>query len=203
MRLPPEPGRAVAVTGELAERLAVFELLVRRWTQRINLVSRHDLADLRRRHIEDSLQLVDLLPSHGRIVDLGSGAGFPGLIVGLATGRPVTLIEADTRKASFLREAARATGTAADVRAVRIEHAGITDAGIVLARALAPLPQLLGLAQPLMRPGAMALFLKGARVADELAAAAVAWRFALARHPSRTTSDGCILEISGLAPVPA
>ncbi len=154
------------------------------------------------RHIADSLQLVPLMPpALDRAIDLGSGAGFPGLILALATGVPFDLIEADQRKAAFLREAARITGAPVHVHAVRIEAADLPPAPLITARALAPLPKLLGLAAPLLAPGGQCLFLKGADVQTELTHAAAQWHMQVERIPSRTAPDACILRISDLSRV--
>ena len=190
--------RRTNVSRETSERLDRFEATLRRWNRRINLVGDRTLADLTARHIDDSLQLVALLPPSGRIVDLGSGAGFPGLIVALATGRHVTLVEADRRKAAFLQEAGRATEAPVTVIARRVEASGLVDVDVVLARALAPLPLLLTLASPLLRRDGVCLFLKGARAASELTEAEARWQMEVLRHPSATAPDGCILEIRSL-----
>ena len=135
-------------------------------------------------------------PLPARAIDLGSGAGFPGLILALATGTPFDLIEADQRKAAFLREAARVTGAPVRVHATRIESAGLAPAPLVTARAVAPLSKLLALAAPLLAPGGQCLFLKGASVQSELTHAAAQWHMHVERIPSRTAPDACILRIS-------
>jgi 16S rRNA (guanine527-N7)-methyltransferase len=127
---------------------------------------------------------------------LGSGAGFPGLILALATRVPFDLIEADQRKAAFLREAARVTDAPVRVHATRIEAAGVAPAPLVTARAVAPLSKLLALAAPLLAPGGQCLFLKGASVQSELTHAATQWHMHVERIPSRTAPDASILRIS-------
>jgi 16S rRNA (guanine527-N7)-methyltransferase len=177
-------------------RLERFTALLQRWNSRINLVAPRDLPNLWTRHIEDSLQLAPLIPTGAAITDLGSGAGFPGLILAIATNSPVTLIESDTRKASFLREAARETGAQATVVNTRIEAATVPQAPIITARALAPLPQLLDWAVPHLQPDGFCLFLKGRKADDELTDAAAKWHMTIARTPSRTDPDGVILALS-------
>ncbi len=135
-------------------------------------------------------------PLPARAIDLGSGAGFPGLILALATGVPFDLIEADQRKATFLTEAARVTGAPVHVHATRIESAGLAPAPLVTARAVAPLSKLLALATPLLAPGGQCLFLKGANVQSELTHAASQWHMHVERVLSRTAPDACILRIS-------
>lgn len=191
------------VSRETSERLAVFEALLLKWNARINLIGRNEAPQLRQRHVEDSLQLLALLPAEEAVVDLGSGAGFPGLIIAIAGDRPATLIEADARKASFLREAARATGASVDVVNARIEHCGVRGARVVTARALAPVARLLALSSPLLAPEAVCFFPKGGNIDAELTAAEAGWQMSVKRHPSRTASDGCILEVRHLQPARA
>jgi 16S rRNA (guanine527-N7)-methyltransferase len=191
-----------SVSRETLDALARFAALLVRWNRTVNLVSANDESALWQRHIADSLQLIPLLhPLPGRAIDIGSGAGFPGLILALATGVPFDLIEADQRKAAFLREAARTTGAPVRVLAVRSESANIAPAPLVTARAVAPLPKLLELAAPLLAPGGQCLFLKGASVQEELTMAAAQWHMREERVASRTAPDACILRISNLSRV--
>ena len=192
----------MSVSRETLERLAAFAALLERWNRRINLVSPHDLERLWPRHIEDSLQLLPLIPpGTTALTDLGSGAGFPGLVVAIATGMPVTLVEADQRKCAFLREAIRSTAADATVVPGRIEAVRLPLASLITARALAPLPRLLELAAPHLAPGGTCLFLKGAGVQDELTAARREWHMQVMATPSRTESRATILAITGLARV--
>ncbi|MCQ8239406.1 16S rRNA (guanine(527)-N(7))-methyltransferase RsmG [Rhizosaccharibacter radicis] len=192
---PPFPDQPPAVR----EKLVAFAALLRRWNARINLVSPADLPVLEQRHVADCLQLVPLLPPDAAtLTDMGSGAGFPGLILAIATGLPATLIESDQRKASFLREAARTCGASVSVLPQRLEEARPPPAPVVTARALAPLGRLLGWAEPLLAPGGICLFLKGRQAGDELTAAAAEWHMAATRIPSRTSADGVILRLSDI-----
>src|SRR5215469_3514151 len=182
-----------SVSRETLERFA--ELLLQ-WNRRLNLISRRDEAVLWERHIEDSLQLAKLMdPPPDRAIDIGSGAGFPGLILAIATGVHFDLIEADQRRAAFLREAARRLDAPVDVHAARVEAVQLRPVPLVTARAVAPLAALLGLAAPLLAPGGACLFLKGANVDDELTAAAAEWHIQVQRLPSRTFG-GSILRIT-------
>ncbi|HLY90767.1 MAG TPA: 16S rRNA (guanine(527)-N(7))-methyltransferase RsmG [Acetobacteraceae bacterium] len=184
------------------ETLDRFATLLLRWNRTVNLISANDEPLLWDRHIGDSLQLVPLLvPPPDRAIDLGSGAGFPGLILAIATGIPFDLIEADKRKAAFLREAARITGAPVQVHTVRIEAARVAPAPLVTARALAPLPRLLSLAAPLLTPDGTCLFLKGTNARTELTHAATQWHMQVQSVPSRTIPDACILRISHLSRV--
>ncbi len=185
------------VPRETVERLVVFEHLLRRWNARINLVAPASLDDLWRRHIEDSLQLAPWLPKTGLAIDIGSGAGFPGLILALATELPFLLVEADHRKASFLREAARATATNVEIAACRVEAVRRTG-DVITARAVAPLSRLLALAAPRLKPSGVCLLLKGAGAAAEISSAEATWRFGIEQHASITHRDGAILRLHGI-----
>ena len=163
---------------DVYDRLRAYAGLLATWTRRINLVSAADRGAIWPRHVEDCLRLrASMPPGAERGIDLGSGAGLPGLVLAIATGVWFDLIEADQRKAAFLREAARLTGAPVRVHAVRIEHADVAPAPLVTARALAPLPRLLGLAAPLLAAGGTMLAPKGARSAEELRAARAGWSF--------------------------
>ncbi|QEO17159.1 16S rRNA (guanine(527)-N(7))-methyltransferase RsmG [Acetobacter vaccinii] len=185
-----------SVSRETQERLEVFAALLQKWNSRINLVSPKDMDRLWDRHILDSLQLVPLLQGHGRFIDMGSGGGFPGVVVGIATGIPGVLIEADQRKATFLREAARATQADLTVVCSRLEQAEVAPAPVVTARALAPLGKLLDWAFPLLAPGGVCLFLKGQQAGQEIREAEQAWRMDVQSFASQTSSDGVILKVS-------
>ena len=189
-----------AVPRETLRRLQAFEALLRRWNTRVNLVSPADLDVLWPRHIEDSLQLAPFLAEAQDGIDLGSGAGFPGLILAIVTSLPFTLVEADQRKAAFLREAARATKTEVTIAVCRIEVLRQT-AEIVTARALAPLPRLLKLACPLLRTHGQCLFLKGADAPAQLALARRRWSFEVEQYRSHSHPDGVILRLHGIMPL--
>jgi 16S rRNA (guanine527-N7)-methyltransferase len=185
----------------IASRLHTYADLIRAWNPRLNLVSRTDLDSLEGRHIADSLQLAELIPEAvDRAIDLGSGAGFPGLILAIATGIAFTLIESDRRKAAFLLEAARRTRAPATIVAQRAEACHGLTASLVTARALAPLPRLLTLAAPFVAPGGCLLLPKGANAAAELTAATADWNMRVERFPSATAPGAVILRITDLAP---
>ncbi len=186
-----------SVSRETRARLDAFAALLLRWNSRINLVSRGDEADISSRHIDDSLQLLNLIPSGTqRAIDLGSGAGFPGLVLAIATRIPFDLVESDQRKCAFLREAARATQAPAKVHARRIEAANLEPATLITARALAPLKTLLGLAAPLLAKGGVCIFPKGESADREIEEASAAWTMRIERIISRTDRSGVILRIS-------
>lgn len=179
------------------QRLETFADLLALWNSRINLVSRRDLPHLWHRHIADSLQLIPLMPdSLSSAIDLGSGAGFPGLMLAIATNVPFTLIEADQRKAAFLAEAARLTNAPHRVLNIQIERARLTPARLVTARALASLTALLTFAEPLLTPDGVCLFPKGKNLEPELTQAARQWHMRLERLPSRTDPEASVLRVS-------
>lgn len=193
------------VSRETAERLDRFAALVAHWTARINLVSRASLAEIHTRHILDSAQLFDLAPAGWRHwADLGSGGGFPGIVIAILArdrcpGARVTLVESDQRKAAFLRTAVRELDLPADVRAARAGDLPPLAADVLSARALAPLADLLPLALCHLAPGGIALFPKGRRAGEEVAAARRNWRFEAESLPSLTDPEARILRIGGIA----
>jgi len=198
--LPPLPGLP-SVSRETLDRLHSYAALLEKWTAVINLIGSADRGDIWSRHIADSLRLLPLIPpGTARGIDLGSGAGLPGLVIALASNIPFDLIESDQRKAAFLQEAARVTDAPVQVHAARIEVANLPPAPLVTARALAPLNALLALAAPLIAPGGTALFPKGARAAEELKQARETWRMDVVQHTS-PGQPGAILSITGLHPV--
>lgn len=185
------------VSRETLDRLAMHLDLLRRWQKATNLVGPSTLADPWRRHVLDSWQLWPLLPESTRVlVDLGSGAGFPGLVLAILGVPEVHLFEADRRKATFLREAARQCGAAVTVHAERIETADPVDADVVSARALAPLPKLLELAEPFVSTRTLCLFPKGKQLHIELTAAAEMWFMDVNPALSITEPDAAILRIT-------
>ena len=151
------------------------------------------------RHVADSLQLITLMPRPvARGVDLGTGGGFPGLVLAIATGVPFDLIESDRRKASFLRSAVLETGAPATVHCCRIEDAAVPPAALVTSRALAPLVRLLPLAARFLTSDGICLFLKGEKAEEELASAKSGWTMVVDRVPSRTNVDGVVLKVGEL-----
>jgi len=192
---------ALRLDDETVARLARYLDLLAQWQERINLVGRSTLDDPWRRHILDSAQLRDLIPAGApEITDLGSGAGFPGLVLAILGAGRVTLVDSDQRKCAFLREAARLTGAAVSVRAVRIESLPPRSADVVTARALKPLPELLALAAPLLRPHGRCLLLKGAGAAAELTAAGQAWTMHTEMRPSLSDPAGVVLHLTDIEP---
>jgi 16S rRNA (guanine527-N7)-methyltransferase len=192
------------VSRETGERLDLLVTELRRWQGIKNLVGPGTLDAVWTRHIADSLQLLDLAPEGCAWVDLGSGAGFPGLVIGIAAlareGMRVDLVESNGRKCAFLRHVARLTGAPVTVHQARLEDVIGRFAGVdvVTARALAPLSRLLAWAEPLLTTGTTGLFPKGREVDAELTEAAKSWRFAAELVPSRTDSAARIVRIHSL-----
>jgi 16S rRNA (guanine527-N7)-methyltransferase len=189
------------VSRESLDRLKEFVALLLHWQGRINLIASSTIDQIWRRHIADSLQVLPLLPkSANTLLDLGSGAGFPGLVLAIASGFEAILVESNNKKSAFLREAARQTGASATILTTRIEtlnHAMLPPRiDAITARALAPLSLLIDYASPWLALGAPGFFLKGQNVDDELTEAAKSWRFAYRKHPSVTDAKGVVVEIT-------
>jgi len=194
------------VSRETFERLQAFEQLFLKWNHSINLAAPSTLDDVWRRHILDSAQLARIAPAAMRWVDLGSGGGFPGLVLGfLLVERPdasIDLVESNRKKASFLQSVIGQFNLPARVVAKRIDdsYALVSAPEIVTARALAALPDLLDLSAPWLAKGARALFHKGRDYRAEVEESTHRWTFDLVEHPSMTDAHGVILEISDLRP---
>jgi 16S rRNA (guanine527-N7)-methyltransferase len=192
------------VSRETGERLDLLARELRRWQGIKNLVGPGTLDAVWVRHIADSLQLLDLAPKARTWADLGSGAGFPGLVLGIAAlereGMTVELVESNGRKCAFLRHVARLTGAPVTVHQARLEAVigRFTGTDVVTARALAPLPRLLAWTEPLLTTGTTGLFPKGREAEGELTEAAKSWRFCAELLPSRTDSDARIVRIHSL-----
>jgi 16S rRNA (guanine527-N7)-methyltransferase len=195
------------VSRETEDLLKRHLALLSRWNARINLVSPATLARAWDRHIRDSAQLWPQAPAAPRRwVDLGSGAGFPGLVIAaiaadISPRTEVVLIESDGRKAAFLLAVLAETGLPARVLTARAEDVAPLAADVVSARALAPLPQLLPLVARHLAPAGIALLPKGRQADAEIAAARRKWRFGRASFPSLTDREGHVLKLSGIARV--
>lgn len=194
---------AADVSRETLERLMAYASLLVKWQGAINLVGADSLADIWRRHMLDSAQLATYIPPDTAVItDLGSGAGFPGLVLSIILDNPVHLVEASGKKAAFLREAVRLTEAPAIIQNRRIERADAWQSDVVVARALAPLAQLLDYAEPFLRSAgadATCIFLKGARAEEELTEASKSWTMKVERFQSVSDPSGIILRIRDIA----
>lgn len=203
--LPDACAKQLAVSRETLDRLKTYVSLLQHWNPRINLVGRNSLDDVWRRHILDSGQLAALAPPGRPWIDLGSGAGLPGLILAIMRAGPMHLVEADARKCAFLREAARLTGTDVTIHNGRIEtvtaELAAQTPALITARALAPLPKLLPLVHAMAGSNTMVLLPKGRDVEVELTETSKSWNMRVQRHPSLSDPDGRILQIEGLSRV--
>lgn len=198
---------ASAVSRETMDRLRAYEALLLKWQKSINLVSSATLTHLWPRHMWDSAQLAHLAPVEARRwIDLGSGAGFPGIVVAALlrerTGFRMELVESDQRKSAFLREAARVVDVPLRVYTCRIEDFRLDEAGgepdVVSARALAPLSQILAWASPFWGKATIGLFPKGRSVTDELTDSRKDWIFDAEAIASQSDPSGTVLKLWGL-----
>lgn len=194
---------AYDVSRETTAALDLYVEQLTRWQTIKNLVGPSTLSEVWSRHVADALQLLSLAPTAKRWVDLGSGAGIPGLILAIAgrgQGIHVTLIESNARKCAFLTEAARLTGAPATIRNARIEAVigTLGEVDVVCARALASLEQLLDWSGPVLKSGTIGLFPKGRDVQAELTQASARWTVTYDLVPSRTDPDARIVRVSAL-----
>jgi 16S rRNA (guanine527-N7)-methyltransferase len=201
----PDKAEALTITPvsrETEARLDRYVALLGQWQTKTNLIAPSTLPHLWTRHISDSLQLLALAPNAKSWIDLGSGGGFPGVVLACAladtSGAMVHLVERNAKKSAFLREALRVTASPGMVHLSDIEDIVdrvVSPIDCVTARALAPLHQLIGFAEPLMMKGAKALFLKGQDVESELTEATKYWKMKPNLHSSRTGGQGWIVEL--------
>lgn len=197
-------GRDMSEFGRAASRLSLYQELVLKWNPVINVVAKSTESVIWQRHFLDSAQIFQDLPDAARDwVDLGSGGGFPGLVVAiladdLAPRLRVTLVESDKRKSVFLREVIRETGISATVRSERIENLPSGMADVVSARALSSLGMLCQHAEKLLRPAGTAIFLKGESAESEIALARQSWSFRLDLRPSITERHASVLVLKDL-----
>lgn len=206
IRGPADFAAAFAVPRETVEKLELYADLLRQWQRAVNLVAPSTLDDVWHRHFADSAQLLGHAPNAKIWVDLGSGGGFPGLVIAILLANHenqfVHLIESNGRKCAFLSEVARHTGAAVEIHEGRIENFArggqIGPADVVTSRALAPLKLLLHLAHGFFSERTLGLFLKGRDARQEIGEALPQWRFEFDCAPSRTSGEGMIVEVRNL-----
>lgn len=197
---------ALNVSRETIDQLRAFEALVEKWSPKINLVSKSELTKLWDRHIIDSVQLFQYAPQTGHWLDIGSGGGFPGVVVavlsqGLGQDHQFTLIESDQRKCAFLRTAGRTLGLGLTVQSERIEDVPPKNADILTARALANLDTLLGFAERHLADTGIALFPKGETWKKEHESAQDGWSYRCEVIKSETNAAAAVLKIQDIARV--
>lgn len=199
---------AIPVPRETVVRLEKHRALLAAWAVRINLIGPQEIGQYWRRHALDSLQLLRHAPGAAHWIDLGSGAGFPGLVLAcgliFCPGAEVTLIEPNPKRVAFLREALRATGAPARVLAIKGENYApdTREMPVITARALAPLERIIHSQSAMFARGAVGLFLKGADAEQEIARARQSWDFTVSLEPSLSDPRGRIVRLEGVAPCP-
>ena len=191
--------RIFDVSRETLDCLILFADLLENWQKSLNLVGAETMKDFWRRHILDSAQLIPYVENTDRVVtDLGTGAGFPGLVLSIILNKKVGLVESSGKKISFLKEAARITGAPVSIHHGRIESLVLPKSDIIVSRALAPLDKLLSLSFPHLGPDGTCLFLKGRRFDEELTVAEKKWKMRIQSFSSITDSGGKIILIEDI-----
>ena len=199
-----EVGERLDVSRETLERLKRYVELLLKWQRAINLIGPNTAQNIWCRHILDSGQLMAHLPTtSGPVVDIGSGAGLPGMVLAIMGVTDVHLIDSDSRKCAFLHEASRVTGTAVQIHNSRVETAEIAPAAIVTARAVAPLKRLIELTQSVSKQNTVFFFFKGKDVKNELTEIKKNWNMSLDVIPSYSSTEGVILRMESLTRVDA
>lgn len=190
------------VSRETLDRLEAYRELLLKWSNRINLVGPATLEHFWARHALDSAQLLPLAgPNNRTWLDMGTGAGFPGLVIAaMIREQPsalVVLVEPNAKRCAFLREAARILSAPVEIHCGKIENLSHGTVDVVTARAFTALDRLLTLSEPFCAPSTKRLFLKGAEVRAEIDKASTNWTFQSRLHPSLSDPRGCVLEING------
>ena len=196
---PDEFHRALNVSRETMERLNIYLVLLKKWQKAINLVSRKSLEECWRRHFFDSGQLLRHIPVGAKsVLDIGSGAGFPGLVLAIMGAPDVELVESDERKCLFLREVSRETSTPVTVTNQRIESITPKTYDVVTSRACAPLDVLLSYSKPYLHLSTVCLFPKGRSLDEELTTAKKRWNMRYSLLASASDSAGRIVRLEGI-----
>ncbi len=191
-----EFAKLVNVSRETLDKFKLYVELLEKWQRRINLVATSTLADVWQRHLLDSAQLVRFYPPNTKkILDVGSGAGFPGLVLAIMGNVEVDLVEADQRKATFLSTVVRSLSLTAKIHNERVESLPNLSADVITARALAPVSKLMKLIENQISPHTVCLFLKGSSVEDELTGLQTYSTMIPTNHPSISGSNGVVLEL--------
>jgi 16S rRNA (guanine527-N7)-methyltransferase len=184
---------------EQFEKIKLFSDLLIKWTAKINLIGRASVSEIMERHVLDCLQLTEYLPNkHATIADLGTGAGFPGIILAINGYDKLALLEVDQKKCVFLREARRLLGLDFEIIESRIEDITDRKFEIIVSRALASLDNLLGLSLAFLNENSKCVFMKGVSFMDEIKVAQQKWDFQYIAHDSKTSCGGVILEVHNI-----
>lgn len=187
------------VSRETIERLTQYKELVLKWQKTINLVSTTSLSEIEERHFKDSLQLINFIPTGAKkLIDLGSGGGFPGMVIALTQTIDVTLVESDLRKCLFLKNVSRETKSSVKILQSRIESIKEKNFDVITSRALASLDQLCEYSFPLIHSESILLFLKGKNFQKEIDDSRFKWDYELEVFNSKTNPDARVLKISYL-----
>ena len=201
---PEDVGAALSVSRETLSRLTKFVDLLLKWQRSINLIGPGTLDDVWRRHVLDCGQLVRFLPNRrARVLDIGTGAGLPGMVLGILGVPNIQMIESDAKKCVFLREAARITETPVKIIEARAESALCEPADVVTARAVAPLMRLLEFTERYIKTNTVCFFFKGTNFGNELTDIKNNWNMQFETHPSLTQRDGVILQLESVTRVHA
>ena len=193
--------RITDVSRETLKQFQLYADLLEKWQKSINLVSNSTLSDKWRRHFYDSAQLIDFINKDTKplkILDLGSGAGFPGLVISLLGAGEVHLVEAVGKKCSFMKQVIQKTGMNAIVHNERIEQMNAFSVDLITSRACADLDKLLELTSPFMNDQTECLFLKGEKSEDEIKHASKKWAFHVKKIPSKSEESGMIIHLSNI-----
>jgi len=209
--VPPSPAEpraaflaAFPVSRETEARLDRYESLLREWNQRLSLVSDSTLDIVWTRHFLDSAQLLPLIPQREKpVIDLGTGAGFPGVILAIMGAPHIHLVEHNMRKVAFLRTLIAELDLKVTLHAMKVESVKPFHAAAVTARAFKPLTDLIGLGRKFLGPDSVAIFPKGRRAEEELGDAEQRWRFSAERFKSQTDPESTIFRLSGISEVHA
>jgi len=199
---PDEFSRDISVSRETLAQLKEFVYLLLRWQKALNLVGSSTVDDIWRRHILDSAQIYQFLKPPGCLIDLGSGAGFPGVVLAIMGYPAVKLIESNGKKCTFLRNVSRSLDINVEVIQCRIgDHQPAKRATYITSRALASLEKLLIYSEPLISQQGKCFFMKGANVVPELTKAKKNWNMDVQKHISMSNPRGVVLEIAELTPI--
>jgi len=192
----------IDVSRETLQRLQIYHDLLLKWNSRVGLVSKSTLGEIWRRHFLDSAQLIQCIPKKSKVwVDIGSGAGFPGMVLAILNAGTVHLVESNQRKCAFLHEVARRTQTNVEIHNERVEHLDPWPIDVITARAVAPVAKLLKLSRSFVTSDSTCLFLKGQDIDDELTEAGKYWNMSIDLTPSVADYRGTILRLTRVSHV--